>query len=157
MEKSELISLFRLRIAVYKVGCEKGLWPNLEDNAAKEYMQYLFPKSSNIALFNLMTNIVQKKHTEYVPADQYNLFHCPIQLDEDIMSYLKTNSDEGVWEFPEGALAYIQSQATVECDDAMKAVYIGKLTDNLSDMVHVIAFHYNNIFTTGCESYPYFN
>lgn len=60
MKNSDIVNLLKLRFAVYKAGCDKGLWPCLEDNAAKEYMNYLFPKSSQLAFYNLMINIVQK-------------------------------------------------------------------------------------------------
>lgn len=56
MKNSDIVNLLKLRFAVYKAGCGKGLWPCLEDNAAKEYMYYLFPKSSKLAFYNLMIN-----------------------------------------------------------------------------------------------------
>ena len=65
MKNSDIVNLLKLRFAVYKAGCGKGLWPCLEDNAAKEYMYYLFPKSSKLAFYNLMINIVQKTHENF--------------------------------------------------------------------------------------------
>ena len=52
MKNTDIVNLLKLRFAVYKAGCDKGLWPCLEDNAAKEYMNYLFPKSSKLAFYN---------------------------------------------------------------------------------------------------------
>lgn len=157
MNNNELISLLRLRIAVYKIGCEKGLWPCLEDKAAKDYMQYLFPKSPALAFYNLMVNIVRKKHKEYIPSEMYDLFNCPIQLEEELFYYLKTHSDESLWEFSSGPMQYIQSVATVSCDSSLNPVYIGQLSENIDNTVRVMAVHYNNMFTQNYNCYPYYN
>ena len=96
MKNSDIVNLLKLRFAVYKAGCDKGLWPCLEDNAAKEYMNYLFPKSSQLAFYNLMINIVQKTHENFIPKDMYSLFKCPIQIEEEIYGYLKHHLDEDI-------------------------------------------------------------
>ena len=158
MENQELIDLLKLRIAVYKLGAKKGLWPCLEDNAAKEYMNYLFPKSSVLALYNLMINVVQKKHEEIVPIDMYNLFKCPIQLEEELFSFLKEHlKDESLFELQQEPMAVLESLATVVCDQAIASVYIGQLSDDLSIKIRVMAFHYKNVFTIDTNCYPFFN
>ena len=157
MKEQELIMLLRLRMAVYRVGCEKKLWPCLEDNAAKEYMHYLFPKSSTLAFYNLMINIVQKKHEEHVPSEMYDLFHCPIQLEEEMLSFLKKNTDENLWTFNDGPLAYIKSLSTVSCESSMCAIYIGQLSDNIESALRVIAYYYNIMLSQNYNCIPYFN
>lgn len=72
MKNSDIVNLLKLRFAVYKAGCGKGLWPCLEDNAAKEYMYYLFPKSSKLAFYNLMINIVQKTHENFIGSVDFS-------------------------------------------------------------------------------------
>lgn len=64
MTNADLRLLIELRFAVYQVGCEHGLWSNISENAAEEYMKIVFPKSSNLAFFNLMTNVAHKKQGE---------------------------------------------------------------------------------------------
>lgn len=158
MENQELIDLLKLRIAVYKLGAKKGLWPCLEDNAAKEYMNYLFPKSSVLAFYNLMINVVQKKHEDFVPVEMYNIFKCPIQLEEELFSFLKDHlKDENLFELQEEPMTVLESLATVVCDHAIASVYIGQLYEDLPTKIRVMAFHYKNVFTSDSNSYPYFN
>ena len=158
MDNQELIDLLRLRIAVYKLGATKGLWPCLEDNAVKEYMKYLFPKSSVLAFYNLMNNVVQKKHEEFVPVEMYNLFKCPIQLEEELFAYLKSHqNDESILEFQEEPMTLLESLATVVCDQAITSVYIGQLSEDLATKIRVMAFHYKNLFSQENNCYPYFN
>lgn len=158
MDNQELTALLKLRIAVYKLGAIKGLWPCLEDNAAKEYMKYLFPKSSVLAFYNLMNNIVQKKHEEFVPIEMYNLFKCPIQLEEKLFAYLKSHqNDENILELPVEPMTLLESLATVVCDQDFTSVYIGQLSEDLATKIRVMAFHYKNLFSQGINCYPYFN
>lgn len=158
MENQELIDLLKLRMAVYKLGAKKGLWPCLEDNAAKEYMNYLFPKSSVLAFYNLMINVVQKKHEEFVPIDMYNLFKCSIQLEEELFAFLKERlKDENLFELQEEPKEVLDSLATVVCDQAIASIYIGQLSDDLSIKIRVMAFHYKNVFTIDTNCYPFFN
>ena len=132
MNNSDIINLLKLRFAVYKAGCDKGLWPCLEDNAAKEYMTYLFPKSSNLAFYNLMINIVQKTHEKFIPKEMYSLFKCPIQVEEEVYAYLKKHQHEGI-DLGMKPLDFIQSMATIVCDPVLDVVYIGRMTDNIDN------------------------
>lgn len=158
MDNQELTDLLKVRIAVYKLGAINGLWPCLEDNAAKEYMKYLFPKSSVLAFYNLMNNVVQKKHEEFVPIEMYNLFKCPIQLEEELFAYLKSRqSDEFLSELQAEPMALLESLATVVCDLAITSVYIGQLSEDFATKIRVMAFHYKNLFSQKINCYPYFN
>ena len=128
MENIDIINLLKLRFAVYKAGCAKGLWPCLEDNAAKEYMTYLFPKSSNLVFYNLMVNIVQKTHEKFIPKEMYSLFKCPIQIEEELYAYLKSHLHEEI-DLGMEPLEFIQSMATIVCDPKFDVVYIGQLSE----------------------------
>ena len=156
MKNSDIVNLLKLRFAVYKAGCGKGLWPCLEDNAAKEYMNYLFPKSSKLAFYNLMINIVQKTHENFIPKDMYSLFKCPIQIEEETYVYLKHHLDDDVHLGME-PLDFISSMATVACDPCFEAINIGKLSDDIDNSLRVMAYHYTNLFTNSYCCYPYFN
>lgn len=156
MDNTDIINLLKLRFAVYKAGCAKELWPCLENNAAKNYMNYLFPKSSNLAFYNLMINIVQKTHEKFIPKEMYSLFKCPIQIEEELYAYLKNHLHNDM-EFDREPLDFIQSMATIVCDPRFDVVYVGQLADNIDNSLRVMAYHYANLFTHGSNCYPYFN
>lgn len=156
MNNSDIINLLKLRFAVYQAGCDKGLWPCLEDNATKEYMAYLFPKSSNLAFYNLMINIVQKTHEKFIPKEMYSLFKCPIQVEEEVYAYLKKHLYEDI-DLGMKPLDFIRSMATIVCDPVLDIIYIGRMTDNIDNSLRVMACHYANLFTNGSSCYPYFN
>ena len=128
----------------------------MEDNAAKEYMNYLFPKSSKLAFYNLMINIVQKTHENFIPKDMYSLFKCPIQIEEEIYGYLKLHLDEDI-NLDMEPLDFIRSMATVACDPRFEAINIGKLSEDVDSSLRVMAYHYTNLFTNSYCCYPYFN
>ena len=105
-----------------------------------------------------MINVVQKKHEEFVPIDMYNLFKCPIQLEEELFAFLKERlKDENLFELQEEPKEVLDSLATVVCDQAIASVYIGQLSDDLSTKIRVMAFHYKNVFTIDTNCYPFFN
>lgn len=156
MDHTDIINLLKLRFAVYKAGCTKGLWPCLENNAAKDYMNYLFPKSSHLAFYNLMINIVQKTHEKFIPKEMYGLFKCPIQIEEELYAYLKNQLHDDM-ELGTEPLDFIRCMATIVCDPQFDVVYIGQLADNIDNSLRVMAYHYVNLFTSGTNCYPYFN
>ena len=156
MEQTDIINLLKLRFAVYKAGCDKSLWPNLEENAAKEYMNYLFPKSSNLAFYNLMISSVQKTHEKFIPKEMYGLFKCPIQIEEELFAYLKAHLHDELFSIND-PMEFIQSMCTIVCDPEFDVVYIGQLSDNIDNSIRVMAYHYANLFTKNTSCFPYFN
>ena len=156
MTNADLRLLIELRFAVYQVGCEHGLWSNISENAAEEYMKIVFPKSSNLAFFNLMTNVAHKKQGENIPSDNYGLFNCPIQVEEAMTTLFKKEFADSLPTF-EDPLDFIHSLATIPTDHAIASVYIGQLTNDLDSIIRLMALHYYNMFTQGYHCFPYFN
>jgi hypothetical protein len=157
MTDDNIKMLLKMRIAVYKEGCKKGFWTCLEDNAAKDYMQYLFPKTAALAFYNLMVNVVNKVLSEHIPAEMYSLYKCPVQLEEEMYEYLKKHLDEDVLGLNEEPISFLSSLATIACDPALGSIYIGQLSDDFENKIRVMAFHFKNAFQNNYFCYPYFN
>lgn len=156
MKDNEIKLLIDLRFAVYLLGCKKGLWHSLKDNEAEYYMKIVFPKSGTLAYYNLMVNIANRKHAEKLPPDNYGLFNCPIQIEEEATNYFKKNYSE---ELPkiDNPIEILESLATIPTDSSFEAVYIGQLGNDLESIVRLMAYHYLNIFKQELHSFPYFN
>lgn len=157
MNTQEINSIVNLRIAVYQEGCKAGLWPSLEENSALDYMKWLYPRTSGMAYYHLMSRIVEQHHNKEIPQDRYHLFKLPIQLEEEIDDYLKKVEDFYPIMDNEQTMEYISSLVTVVCDTSLSTVDIGKLADDLNHKVNVMAFHYYNVFTKNYPCFPYFS
>lgn len=157
MEVEIIQKLVRLRLAVYKQGVECHLWNSLEDNGAKEMLDYIFPKTGRIAFYNLMVETVKSAHKDFVPVGEYSLFKLPVQYEAEILNYLKGQAADDLWLIPADNLTFIKSLCTVDCHPALNPVNLGSLKDTgFSAIIAMCAFHYQNIFLQGTNSYPYF-
>lgn len=157
MTEQELSTLIKLRVAVYQCGRDVGFWPSLEANSAKEMMEYVFPKTGNIAYLHLMTETVKSKIKDMFTDDYYNLYKFPVQIEKDLLNYLKRHKEFDVASVGD-AKAYIDSLATITCDESSEPIYIGRLQDSEPDsLLRVMAFHYKNAFKNKVKSFPYFN
>lgn len=155
MNENIICKLLSLRHAVYILGCKTGLWADLESNKTKEFMQYLFPKSGTLAYYNLMLEIVRKKHNEHVLPEYYYLFKFPTQVEEEALNYLK---EHDLPDRTADAEQWMGEMATIVCDTQFAPVYIGSLKDMKPEtLLNLMAVHYRNLFANCTECYPYFN
>ena len=94
MTDVQIKNIIDLRWAVYRLGASYGRWEVLSDDDVKGFMEFLFPKSKNLAVYNLMRNIVLSSESiKSIPAGSYNLFKFPEQIEEEILNYQKKNLD----------------------------------------------------------------
>ena len=157
MDVEIILKLVKLRFVVYEQGAQCGLWKSLEENGAKEMLDYIFPKTGKIAFYNLMLETVTAAHKDYIPTGEYGLFKLPVQYEAEILGYLKSYIGEDIWTIPEDRVAYLQKMATVDCQSVLNPVNLGSLKDaGLENIMSLCAFHYLNIFQEGTNSYPYF-
>lgn len=151
IEKEQII---KLRFAVYRLGIKRNWWTDLDENAAKEYMAFLFPKSAMTAYYTLMLEVCRKKHTDILPLGRYGLFKFPEQIEEVLLDYIKSHPDIKSVEDDHG---YVESLATITSDSALGAVSVGRLDDiGIDSATRLLAFHYLKAYEDDSLSYPYF-
>ena len=157
MDTETINNIVKLRLAVYLLGAEHGLWKSLEENGAREMMDYIFPKTGKIAYYYLVVETVKANHKDYVPAGEYSLFKFPVQYESEILSYLKSKAPKDIWDIPEDRISYLKSLCSVDCQTVISPVNLGSLKETGVDTIlSMCAFHYLNIFRQGTQSYPYF-
>lgn len=88
MHQENIENIIKMRLAVYKAGVDAQLWNDINQLGASEMMDYLFPKSGHIAYYNLILEYMRKEHNMII-GGMYTLFKMPIQVEKDIMEYLK--------------------------------------------------------------------
>ena len=49
MTEQNIYDIIKMRMAVYKAGVKAGFWEGVDQSGASEMMNYIFPKSGNIA------------------------------------------------------------------------------------------------------------
>lgn len=157
MTEKNILDIIKLRFAVYSAGVIMHKWESLEDNGAKEMMEYIFPKSGGLAYYNLVIELMKKKHSEFIPSGEYSLFNLPVQFEEEIFSYLKTSSEEGLFSTPEDPMSYLENLSTIICTPSIDPILIGAIKDSgIESILKISAFHYLGIFKENTNSYPYF-
>lgn len=157
MEEYTIKNLVKARLAVYTLGVEHNLWKSLEDNGAKEMLDYIFPKTGKIAFYNLVVETAKAAHKDYVPVGEYSLFKLPTQYEEEILSYLKANPDDDSLMPEDNPKEYLETLSTVTCSPSLAPVFIGAIKDSgIETILKITAFHYLSIFNDNTNSYPYF-
>lgn len=154
MTKQDITDLISLRWAIYYLGVKNHRWNDLAANSAKEYMDFLFPHTGQVAYYNLMLEIVRGKHNEWLPKGVYGLFRMPEQIEEKVMDYLKTSLPD----FSEkDAIVTVNGLATIQGGDSTTVVNIGRIDDiGLHDIIRLMAYYYRIVFENNVECYPYF-
>ena len=154
MKADTIKDILKMRIAVYKAGVKARLWKDLDNIGATEMMDYIFPKSGRIAYYNLILETVRSEHA-IVPTDTYHLFNLPIQVENEIMNYLK--KDEGrLPKIDDDGMDYLMSNDTIVTDHTFDVVWIGSFDpENISAILHLCASHYLYSFNNNVKSYPF--
>ena len=107
-------------MAVYKAGVKAGFWEGVDQSGASEMMNYIFPKSGNIAYYNLVMELMRKAHGMFLGGVFY-LFKLPAQIERMIMDYLKKEKMD-VASLGDDADAYLQSMDTIATDHCFTTV-----------------------------------
>lgn len=157
MDNYNLKQIVKIRLVVYRLGVEKGLWPSLDDAGAKEMMEYIFPKTGKIAFYNLVIESMKNRHAEFVPSGEYSIFKLPVQFEEEILLYLKANPDDDSLMPEDNPKQYLETLSTITCSPSLEPVFIGAIKDSgIETILKIAAFHYLSIFNDNTNSYPYF-
>ena len=54
MEQRDIENIIRMRIAVYEAGIKAGFWTDINKAGASDMMNYIFPKSGQMAYYQLL-------------------------------------------------------------------------------------------------------
>ena len=68
MTEQDILIAIKLRLAVYSAGVNLHKWDSLEEKGVMEMMTYIFPKTGELAYYNLLLEIIKKHHSEYIPV-----------------------------------------------------------------------------------------
>mgnify|MGYP006874790232 CR=1 FL=1 len=157
MTTDNVISILKLRASVYLLGVKYGIWQSVDEDNTTEMLKYLYPKSYNLAVYNLLLERMRKHHDDIIPLGEYSLFHLPAQQEEEIHRYLLNNGELCIFNIVKNPQTYIDELNTITCDSVISEVNIGSLRSmELDTLIRIVAFHYNEMFKNGVKSYPYF-
>lgn len=154
MTEQNLHNIVKMRMAVYRAGVNAGLWKDVDQDGASDMMNYIFPKSSNIAYYNLVMEFMRKAHDVFSGSAFY-LFKLPAQVEKMIMDYLK-NTKVDLVSLGEDADAYLQSMDTIATNHCFTDVNIGPYhQEALDNLLRLCASHYRYSFQENVKSFPY--
>ena len=144
-----------MRLAVYAAGIKAGLWKDIESGGASDLMAYLFPKSGQLAFYQLIMEQMRIAHSS-LKGSVYFLFKMPVQFEKEISDYLRKEEIalDTMISNPED---YLKSMDTIPTDHYFTSVNIGAFSlQNLDSLLRLCASHYRFAFENKAQSYPYF-
>lgn len=156
MTHQQIIDLYKMRMAVYKAGIKAGFWNDIDQIGASDMMNYIFPKSGQIAYYNLIMEFMRKEHTMF-SGGVFSLYKMPIQVEKELLDYLKKEAvdlahlinDEGL---------YLESMDTIVTNHGFFTINIGTFSPNEIDTIlRLCASHYRYSFKNKVKSFPYFD
>ena len=154
MTEQNIHDIVKMRMAVYRAGVLVGFWNDIDQNGASEMMNYIFPKSGNIAYYNLVMEFMRKAHDVFSGSVFY-LYKLPAQVEKMIIDYLKKEKQD-VADLGNDADAYLQSMDTIVTDHCFTTVNIGSYRqDELDNLLRLCASHYRYSFQENVKSFPY--
>ena len=73
--------ILKMRMAVYQAGISAGIWKDINQLGASDMMEYIFPKSGQIAYYNLIMEYMRKEH-DVITGGAYSLYKMPVQIEK---------------------------------------------------------------------------
>ena len=156
MTNKNIEDIIKMRMAVYKAGIKAGFWTDIDQSGASAMMDYLFPKSGQIAYYNLILEFMRKEHA-MLTGGMYTLFKMPVQTEKEIVDYLR-KEEIHLEQFATDSDEYLKSMDTIATDHSLTAVRIGAFNGNeIDSLLRLCASHYTFAFQSNVKSYPYFD
>lgn len=155
MKQQEIENILKMRMAVYKAGVNCGFWKDINANGAEAMMDYIFPKSGQMAYFNLLMEQMRVEH-KMLTGGVYSLFKLPVQVEKEIVDYLRNNAFDflNIGQKPSD---YLEQMDTIATDHRFDVVCIGSFSVNdIDNLLRLCASHYRYAFTNHVKSFPYF-
>lgn len=155
MLEQSIQNILKMRLAVYKAGVKADCWNDIDLSGASDMMSYIFPKSGNIAYYNLILELMRKEHNMFT-GGAYSLFKMPVQVEKEIMEYLKKKSCS-LTTIIDDCDVYLEKMDTIITDHSFTSVNIGSFNINEVDsLLRLCASHYRYSFQNNVKSFPYF-
>lgn len=155
LSNEDILSIVRMRMAVYAAGTETGAWKDIDASDASAMMAYLFPKSGRLAYYQLVMEQMRAHHSMFT-GGVYYLFKMPVQVEKEIMEFLR-NEEIDINSFKDNAKEYLVEMDTIPTDHTLSIVNIGIFSiPNVSLLLRLCAAHYRYSFDNHIQSYPFF-
>ena len=155
MTNNDIEGILKMRMAVYQEGIKAGFWTDLNQSGASELMDYLFPKSGQLAYYNLLMEMMKSEHG-MLTGGVYFLFKMPVQVEKEIADFLKSH-DVNLTSLVPNAETYLKEMDTIITDHRFDIVCVGSFAGNtLDNLLRLCASHYRHAFANNVKSFPYF-
>ena len=155
MKQEEIENILKMRVAVYQAGVIADFWKDINANGATAMMDYIFPKSGQMAYYNLLMEQMKMEH-KMLTGGVYSLFKLPVQIEKEIVDYLRNHSFDFL-NIGQDADVYLEQMDTIATDHRFDVVCIGTFSaSDINNHLHLCASHYRYAFTNHVKSFPYF-
>lgn len=155
MKQQDIENILKMRIAVYLTGVKADFWKDINANGASAMMDYIFPKSGQMAYYNLLMEQMRVEH-RMLTGGVYSLFKLPVQVEKEIVDYLRNYSFD-FQNIGQDADTYLEQMDTIATDHRFDVVCIGSFSaNNIDNQLRLCASHYRYAFTNHVKSFPYF-
>lgn len=155
MTNSEIQDILKMRMNIYAAGINAGAWKDINTAGASDMMAYLFPKSGQLAYYQLMMEQMRVAHSS-LTGGVYFLFKMPVQIEKEISDYLRKEEID-LNTLVSNPSDYLLSMDSIPTDHSFTAVCIGVFSvQNLDSLLRLCASHYRYSFENNIQSYPYF-
>lgn len=155
MKQQDIENILKMRIAVYLTGVKADFWKDINANGATAMMDYIFPKSGEMAYYNLLMKQMRVEH-RMLTGGVYSLFKLPVQVEKEIVDYLRNHSFD-FQSIGQDADTYLEQMDTIATDHRFDVVCIGSFSaNNIDNQLRLCASHYRYAFTNHVKSFPYF-
>lgn len=143
-------------MGVYKVGVKVGFWSDIDQAGASDMMNYLFPRSGQIAYYNLIVEFMRKEHNMF-SGGVYSLFKMPVQAEKEVLDYLKKENIDWTHLADDGD-EYLKTMDTIITNHGFITINIGAYSPNEIDTIlRLCASHYRYAFQNNVKSFPFFD
>lgn len=156
MTQQDIENILKMRMAVYQAGVNAGCWTDIEQAGASAMMEYIFPKSGQIAYYNLVLEQMRKEHS-MLTGGMYFLYKMPVQVEKEVIEYL-CKSEKNLSSIINDVDGYLSSMDTIVTDHSFTTVCVGVFNSNeIDNILRLCASHYIYAFSNNVHSYPYFD
>lgn len=156
MTQQNIENILKMRMAVYQAGVKAGCWADIECAGASAMMDYIFPKSGQIAYYNLMLEQMRKEHS-MLTGGMYFLYKMPVQVEKEVVEYLRKGEVNLSALVPDTDV-YLLSMDTIITDHGFTTVCVGAFNSNeIDNLLRLCDSHYRYAFQNNVQSYPYFD
>lgn len=155
MKQEEIENILKMRVAVYQAGVIADFWKDINANGATAMMDYIFPKSGQMAYYNLLMEQMKMEH-KMLTGGVYSLFKLPVQIEKEIVDYLRNHSFDFL-NIGQDADVYLEQMDTIATDHRFDVVCIGTFSaSDIDNHLRLCASHYRYAFANQVKSFPYF-